>query len=118
MYLGAVFRYYQFLALDDVLPMLKVLRVKKVSDVYKRQVQREYEHLDNKLTLMEYNFISVSYTHLHMGDKRKDYISWDEYFMGVAKLSGMRCKDPNTQVGCCIVSQDNKILSTSNSDLH
>ena len=47
----------------------------------------------------------------YMGDKRTDYISWDEYFMGVAKLSGMRSKDPNTQVGCCIVSQDNKILS-------
>lgn len=46
-----------------------------------------------------------------MSDKREDYISWDEYFMGVAKLSGMRSKDPNTQVGCCIVSQDNKILS-------
>lgn len=46
-----------------------------------------------------------------MGDKRQDYISWDEYFMGVAMLSGMRSKDPNTQVGACIVSQDNKILS-------
>lgn len=46
-----------------------------------------------------------------MTGKRKDYISWDEYFMGVAMLSGMRSKDPNTQVGCCIVSQDNKILS-------
>ena len=46
-----------------------------------------------------------------MSTKRTDYISWDEYFMGVAKLSGMRSKDPNTQVGCCIVSQDNKILS-------
>ncbi|MGN0425076.1 MAG: deoxycytidylate deaminase [Acetatifactor sp.] len=44
-------------------------------------------------------------------DKRKDYISWDEYFMGVAHLSGMRSKDPNTQVGACIVSSDNKILS-------
>lgn len=43
--------------------------------------------------------------------KRKNYISWDEYFMGVSKLSGMRSKDPNTQVGACIVSQDNKILS-------
>ena len=43
--------------------------------------------------------------------KRKDYISWDEYFMGVAYLSSMRSKDPNTQVGACIVSQDNKILS-------
>ncbi len=43
--------------------------------------------------------------------KREDYISWDEYFMGVAKLSGMRSKDPNTQVGSCIVSEDNKIMS-------
>lgn len=46
-----------------------------------------------------------------MSEKREDYISWDEYFMGVAKLSGMRSKDPNTQVGACIVSEDNKILS-------
>lgn len=44
-----------------------------------------------------------------MSDKREDYLTWDEYFMGVAMLSGMRSKDPNTQVGCCIVSQDNKI---------
>ena len=46
-----------------------------------------------------------------MSEKRQDYISWDEYFMGIAFLSGMRSKDPNTQVGCCIVSADNKILS-------
>ena len=46
-----------------------------------------------------------------MSEKRQDYISWDEYFMGVAKLSGMRSKDPNTQVGACIVSSENKILS-------
>lgn len=43
--------------------------------------------------------------------KRRNYISWDEYFMGVADLSGLRSKDPNTQVGACIVSEDNKILS-------
>ena len=43
--------------------------------------------------------------------KREDYISWDEYFMGIAKLSGMRSKDPSTQVGCCIVSESHKILS-------
>ena len=43
--------------------------------------------------------------------KRQDYISWDEYFMGIAHLAGMRSKDPNTQVGACIVSDDNKILS-------
>ena len=46
-----------------------------------------------------------------MSDKRQDYISWDEYFMGVSILSGMRSKDQNTQVGACIVSEDNKILS-------
>ncbi len=43
--------------------------------------------------------------------KRENYISWDEYFMGIAKLSSFRSKDPNTQVGACIVSEDNKILS-------
>ena len=42
---------------------------------------------------------------------REDYLSWDEYFMAVAKLSSMRSKDPNTQVGACIVSEDNRILS-------
>lgn len=46
-----------------------------------------------------------------MTGKRVDYITWDEYFMGVALLSGRRSKDPSTQVGACIVSQDNKILS-------
>ena len=44
--------------------------------------------------------------------KREDYISWDEYFMGIAMLAAKRSKDPNTQVGACIVSQDNIILST------
>jgi len=42
--------------------------------------------------------------------KRKDYITWDEYFMGIAMLSAMRSKDPNTQVGACIVDQQNKIV--------
>ncbi len=44
--------------------------------------------------------------------KREDYISWDEYFMGVALLAAMRSKDPNTQVGCCIVDGEKRILST------
>ncbi len=38
-------------------------------------------------------------------------ISWDEYFMGLAHLSAMRSKDPNTQVGACIVDRDNKVVS-------
>ena len=43
--------------------------------------------------------------------KRSNYIGWDAYFMGVAELSAKRSKDPNTQVGACIVSKDKKILS-------
>ncbi len=44
--------------------------------------------------------------------KRTDYISWDEYFMGIALLAAQRSKDPNTQVGACIVSPENIIIST------
>ena len=44
--------------------------------------------------------------------KRTDYISWDEYFLGIAMLAAKRSKDPNPQVGACIVSPDNIIIST------
>lgn len=43
--------------------------------------------------------------------KRQDYLTWDQYFMGVAMLSAQRSKDNNTQVGACIVNEENKILS-------
>ena len=43
--------------------------------------------------------------------KRSDYLSWDEYFMGIAILSSYRSKDPSTQVGACIVNDRNKIMS-------
>jgi dCMP deaminase len=43
--------------------------------------------------------------------KREDYITWDQYFMGIAVLSSHRSKDPSTGVGACIVNSDNKILS-------
>lgn len=42
--------------------------------------------------------------------KRNDYINWDQYFMGVSLLSAMRSKDPNTQVGACIVNKRNRIV--------
>lgn len=44
--------------------------------------------------------------------KRQDYITWDEYFMGIAVLAAKRSKDPSTQVGACIVDKDNVIVST------
>ena len=45
--------------------------------------------------------------------KRQDYISWDEYFMGVALLAAQRSKDPNTQVGACIVSGENSCYGSN-----
>ena len=46
-----------------------------------------------------------------LGKKRSNYLGWDEFFIGVAKLAAGRSKDPSTQVGACIVSKDNRILS-------
>ena len=46
-----------------------------------------------------------------METKRLDYIKWDEYFMGGALLSAKRSKDPSTQVGACIASMDNKVVT-------
>lgn len=44
--------------------------------------------------------------------KRKDYLTWEEFFMGIALLAVQRSKDPNTQVGACIVDNHHKIIST------
>ncbi len=41
----------------------------------------------------------------------KSCINWDEYFMGIALLSALRSKDPNTKVGACIVDSDHKVVS-------
>ncbi len=42
---------------------------------------------------------------------RSGNLSWDEYFMGIASLSSLRSKDPSTQVGACIVDNNNKVVS-------
>uniref|UniRef100_A0A8C4Q7V8 Deoxycytidylate deaminase n=1 Tax=Eptatretus burgeri TaxID=7764 RepID=A0A8C4Q7V8_EPTBU len=44
------------------------------------------------------------------GGKRTDYLQWSEYFMAVAFLSAQRSKDPSSQVGACIVNNENKIV--------
>ncbi len=46
-----------------------------------------------------------------LGKKRKEYLTWDEFFMGVSSLAAKRSKDPSTQVGACIVDRENRILS-------
>ena len=50
--------------------------------------------------------------------KREDYLSWDQYFMGIALLSAERSKDPNTQVGACIVDADNKYFFVCHAELN
>ena len=42
--------------------------------------------------------------------KRADYLQWEEYFMAVAFLSAQRSKDPNSQVGACVINRENKIV--------
>ncbi len=49
-------------------------------------------------------------SNIDKGGKRCDYISWDEYFMGLALFSAKRSKDPSTQVGACIVNEENKVV--------
>lgn len=79
--------------------------------VHARIAGRRFFSLPNKLYIVCAAMAECLEARGKMSGKRKDYISWDEYFMGVAILSGMRSKDPNTQVGACIVSEDHKILS-------
>lgn len=49
--------------------------------------------------------------HQTASGKRRDVISWDEFFMSVAIAAQRRSKDPNTQVGACIASTNHRILS-------
>jgi len=72
-----------------------------------RQSDHYFCRVKNANTLILLLFIGLKFAALK---KREDYISWDEYFMGVALLSARRSKDPNTQVGACIVNDKNKIV--------
>jgi hypothetical protein len=73
-----------------------------------RPRRRDEEEMEKYLGLLrrEASMDPFEYT----VDKSSDYLSWDEYFMGVAFLSGMRSKDPSTQVGACLVDADNHIV--------
>ena len=44
-------------------------------------------------------------------DKRENRLTWDEYFMGLAHLSALRSKDPNTQVGAAIIDENHRVVS-------
>jgi len=40
------------------------------------------------------------------------YLSWDEYFMGIAIFTSLRSKDPNSKVGAVIVNEQHHIVGT------
>ena len=46
-----------------------------------------------------------------MEKRVENVLTWDEYFMGLAHLSALRSKDPNTQVGAAIVDENHRVVS-------
>ncbi len=67
------------------------------------------DYVLTKQPCLLYNTIDIEVVKVEK--KRKDYVSWDEYFIGVAHLSSMRSKDPQTQVGSVIVDENHRIVS-------
>ena len=88
----------------------RVLGVTAVAPDLDAAIKRAYEGVD-KISFKDSFFRHDIGIRSTIDMKRTDYISWDEYFMGIALLSACRSKDNNTQVGACIVTGDNKILS-------
>lgn len=80
---------------------------KKFESSSRQFVRKTQEHLSTKYK--EMGECTESTTAVQQ-TKRKDYLSWDEYFMSVALLSAQRSKDPITQVGACIVNPDKRIV--------
>ncbi len=72
---------------------------------------KHYYHSEIETEEEKQEFERWKMQHQIFEQQRTDNLSWDEYFMSIAKLTAMRSKDPNTQVGACIVSKDNRILS-------
>ena len=72
---------------------------------------KHYYHSEIETKKEKEEFENWKAKHQIIEKQRTNNLSWDEYFMSIAKLSAMRSKDPNTQVGACIVDSNNRILS-------
>lgn len=68
--------------------------------------KNEIDHLTDRFN----HHASTSENGLEPNTKRTDCLSWDDYFMAIALLSAQRSKDPKTQVGACIVDEQNRIV--------
>ena len=54
--------------------------------------------------------LSNTADNLSNNQKRDDYSTWDEYFMGVASLASQQCKKTNQGRGACIINKDKRIV--------
>jgi len=103
--------------IDTITASLPAIRVKNHSLPAKEignfcpKFIKHYYHEELESEEEKRNYEEWKLKHQIFEQQRKDYLNWDEYFMAIAKLSAMRSKDPNTQVGACIVGSDNRILS-------
>lgn len=43
-------------------------------------------------------------------EKRKEYLTWNQYFMALAQVSALRSKDPIARVGACIIDSQKKVI--------
>jgi dCMP deaminase len=76
-----------------------------MSECFKKEMDAKEEAC--KLLLKEANYDASK---VEDNGKRTDYISWHDYFMAMAFLTAQRSKDPNTQVGACIVDSEKRIV--------
>ncbi len=81
----------------------------KVQEILNKIYEKSFEE-EKKKNIFKHEFKQEKLFIKEKTEKRKDYLSWDEYFMGIALLSAQRSKDPSTQVGACIVNNENKII--------
>jgi len=83
-----------------------------INDGTLEELKTKIEYLLMKILSKDKEENKVTANKINKTEKRKSYLSWDEYFMGIAILSSKRSKDPSTQVGACIVTPNKKIVGT------
>ena len=88
---------WYFVLLDHNRKNVKVNSIQYLSGTVEPPIEPDTEKVEEKKEIVK--------------EKSENYISWNNYFMGIAKLVRMRSKDPACKVGACIV-RDNKVLST------
>lgn len=90
----------------------EVLQLDEDTKVQKEKNSTSYNNIilesHRNLLIKEANYDPLHKDHNDF--KRQNYLSWDDYFMSVASLSAFRSKDPNTQVGACIVDSNKCII--------